>query len=208
VLGKSALGLLDFLVRALVSIVVPMVLKRIVPAPLPFPVLVGIGEMTFYLSLCFFSPRLHSILLSDRVRSKVQSFEHISHTFVLTAEQVKVRCLRVPVTAFWGTPIETASQVKFMGTVTATRNRKIEESFLDNLVLMLIVVLLTGALAFVLSYATPDEFKKDPFSPLSLLVSFAQALIELIPFIWTFGTLYGEINCHRDTVFRAIGEDV
>jgi hypothetical protein len=202
VLGKSVSGILDFAIRLSISLVVAWLIWGKVR--LPLPALVSVAQMVFYLTLCFVPPRLNRVLLLDQIAERATTLQEAKVVLHLTPAQLATAPVTVPVSEFWDTSVEKASRIRFVSRIAASRNRKIDESFLHNVIPVLSVVGLTVAFSLVLTTVPVNELKEVGLNPLSPVVSFAQGLIGLIPLLWTFGILYGEIICHRDTVFSAL----
>jgi hypothetical protein len=187
--------MIDPAIRVVIAVVVPALIARW--WVLPSPALVSIGQMVLYLSLCIVPPNFERVLLVNEIQERVAALRFASYVVPSGSSTISV-------SEFRNTIVEKAARVWFVRRMAASRSRKLHEAFFSYLVPVLIIVVLTGAFTFVLENARSGGPQQPGPHPASPIESFAQGLIGLIPIIWIFGGLSGEIRSHRDTVSAAL----
>ena len=166
------------------------------------PTLLVIVQVVLYLTLLVYPPRLRAILLCDQIEDRAHIAEGASVVVTVPPVELGLPRITIQVAELCGTAADKSARIRFARELAIARMRKIHDSFLISFVPIAMVV----ALTCVLSVLQQDLVNAGHVSPQgAFAIPFLQGLIGLIPFVWVVGQLLGEVTCHRDVVFKALG---
>lgn len=193
----------DILGRLGIAISAGIFIWMWLPPTHSLPTLVVIVQLILYLTLLVYPPKLHAILLSDQIEERAKTSDNATIELLVPSTEVGNRHITIQAAVVWGTVVEKSVRVRFARDLATARMRRMHDSFLVSFVPVVMVVGLTC----VLSILQQELINAGNIgrSPVAFVIPFLQGLIGLIPFVWIVGNLLGEVTCHRDTVFKALG---
>lgn len=193
----------EILARLGIAILSATLIWMKLPLAHTLPTLVVLVQLVLYLTLLVYPPKLYAILLCDQIEERAKATDNATIVLVVPSGEVGHHHITVNAAKVRGTAVDKSVKVRFAQDLAAARMRKMHDSFLVSFVPIVMVVALTCTLS-VLQQELIDAGHIGS-SPVAFVIPFLQGLIGLIPFVWVFGHLLGEITCHRDTVFKALG---
>ncbi|HEX8213492.1 MAG TPA: hypothetical protein VF584_25170 [Longimicrobium sp.] len=192
--------LVNLLVRVALSAVVAKATKEGIPE-LNFSGVFNVFQLCFLLSLTVVPLPWASLTLAQQISEKHARLIREAEAFSVKRAGLSSKVGVDFINGIEGTIVDRCLVTRSLAVFAAKKKDKIQEGLYKSLVPVFLVCSLVLLASIVIRKWNPTI---HPAHEAELFVSLTQAYISAVSFIWTMGTLYGEVDSHREVMRSAL----